>query len=117
MRFKKAPKCIGGISIGNRVMDGCDQVIKEEKMYSFILFYRLFLKHIQAILTVISDGRDMHTHKSNVWELKSAELHIPVKLSALFSYFPSQKWFLLTWKFLKFLDVQPSAKRNMRYKM
>lgn len=61
---------------------------KIEKLYSFVsqLFYRLFLKHMEVILTVISDGRDMHTHKSDVRAFKSSKLHILVKLSALFSF-------------------------------
>lgn len=49
-------------------------------------YFTDFLKHIKAILIVISDGRDMHTHKSNVKEFKSSQLHIPVNLSALLSF-------------------------------
>lgn len=65
-----------------------DQVIKQKNFTALYLnyFYRLFLKHIEGILIMISDGRDMHTHKSDVREFKSSELHILVKLSALFSF-------------------------------
>lgn len=61
---------------------------KTEKSHSFVSqqFYRLFLKHIEVILIMISDGRDTRTHKSDVREFKSSKLHILVEMSALFSF-------------------------------
>lgn len=61
---------------------------KTEKLHSFVsqLFYRLFLKHMEVILIMILDGRDTHTHKSDVREFKSCKLHILVEMSALFSF-------------------------------
>lgn len=77
-------------------------------------YFTDFLKHIEVILIVISDGRHMHTYKSNVREFKSSQLHILVKLSVLHSF-----WIVpFNGKFLKIisLGVQSLAKGNMRCK-
>lgn len=52
----------------------------------YLNYFTDFLKHIEVILVMISNGRDTHTHKSDVREFKSSELHILVKLSGLFSF-------------------------------